>query len=80
MKAAVYSFTRRGARLSVNIGKELQKLNFAVCCFTMPKFAEEDALLEVMSDHNKACEMKVEISLYHYYQAISVVPMALRKH
>lgn len=56
MKAAVYSFTRRGARLSVNIGKELQKLNFAVCCFTMPKFAEEDALLEVMSDHNKACE------------------------
>lgn len=56
MKAVVYSFTRRGARLSINIGKELQKLDFKVRCLTMPKFAEEEILLEAMTDHNKACE------------------------
>lgn len=41
MKAVVYSFTRRGARLSTDIGEVLQKINFEVRCLTMPKFAEE---------------------------------------
>ena len=56
MKAVVYSFTRRGARLSTDIGEVLQKINFEVRCLTMPKFAEEKILLEAMDDHNKACE------------------------
>ena len=41
MKAVVYSFTRRGAMLSINIGEALQKFDFEVRCLTMPKFAEE---------------------------------------
>ena len=56
MKAVVYSFTRRGARLSTDIGEVLQKINFEVRCLTMPKFAEEKIFLEAMDDHNKACE------------------------
>lgn len=40
MKAVVYSFTRRGAMLSINIGEALQKFDFEVRCLTMPKFAE----------------------------------------
>ena len=56
MKAVVYSFTRRGAMLSINIGEALQKFDFEVRCLTMPKFAEEKIFLEAMDDHNKACE------------------------
>lgn len=56
MKAAVYSFTRRGAMLSIDIGEALQKFDFEVRCLTMPKFAEEKIFLEAMDDHNKACE------------------------
>ena len=55
MKAVVYSFTRRGAMLSINIGEALQKFDFEVRCLTMPKFAEEKIFLEAMDDHNKAC-------------------------
>ena len=39
MKAVVYSFTRRGAMLSINIGEALQKFDFEVRCLNMPKFA-----------------------------------------
>ena len=46
MKAVVYSFTRRGAMLSINIGEALQKFDFEVRCLTMPKFAEEKIFLE----------------------------------
>ena len=56
MKAVVYSFTRRGAMLSINIGEALQKFDFEVRCLTMPKFAEGKIFLEAMDDHNKACE------------------------
>lgn len=56
MKAVVYSFTRRGAMLSINIGEALQKFDFEVRCLTMSKFAEEKIFLEAMDDHNKACE------------------------
>ena len=54
MKAVVYSFTRRGAMLSINIGEALQKFDFEVRCLTMPKFAEEKIFLEAMDYHNKA--------------------------
>ena len=49
MKAVVYSFTRRGARLSTDIGEVLQKINFEVRCLTMPKFAEEKIFLRLRS-------------------------------
>ena len=48
MKAVVYSFTRRGAMLSINIGEALQKFDFEVRCLTMPKFAEEKIFLEAV--------------------------------
>ena len=53
MKAVVYSFTRRGAMLSINIGEALQKFDFEVRCLTMPKFAEEKIFLEAMDDQNQ---------------------------
>lgn len=56
MKAAVYSFTRRGAKLSVLIGNELEKMNFSTRCLTMAKFAEEDSKLEIMENHNESCK------------------------
>ncbi len=60
MQAVVYSFTRRAARLSVQIGRKLKKLNFSVRCLTMEKFAGEDSSLEIMVDHNKACQEAFE--------------------
>lgn len=37
MKAVVYSFTRRGAMLSINIGEALQKFDFEVPMFNYAK-------------------------------------------
>lgn len=60
MQAAVYSFTRRGAKLSIKIGEALQKMNFGVTCLTMPKFVDESGSLKAMDNHNKACEKAFE--------------------
>lgn len=73
MQAVVYSFTRRGAKLSVHIGKALQKLNFTARCLTMAKFADEDDALEVVSDHNKACaEAFKECQLIVFVGAVGI--------
>ncbi|WP_307761386.1 cobalamin biosynthesis protein [uncultured Phascolarctobacterium sp.] len=73
MQAVVYSFTRRGAKLSVHICEALQRLNFAVRCLTMAKFADEADALEAMTDHNKACaEAFKECQLIVFVGAVGI--------
>lgn len=73
MQAVVYSFTRRGAKLSVRIGAELAKMNFAVRCLTMAKFAGEDEALTAMADHNQACaEAFKECQLIVFVGAVGI--------
>ncbi len=54
MKAAVYSFSRRGAFLSKKIRDFLISTGYEVKIGTMPKYAAE-AGIPAMSDHNASC-------------------------
>ncbi len=55
MRAAVFSFSARGARLSQDVGSYLAGIGYDTQLFTVPKYAAEAGLEPMLPDHNAAC-------------------------
>lgn len=57
MRAAVFSFSLRGAELSKRVGELLTSLGYDVRVETLPKYAEEAQLPAMVGNHNAVTEV-----------------------
>lgn len=55
MRAAVFSFSARGARLAARIADALGCAGYDACAFTVAKYAEETGLEPMLPDYKAAC-------------------------
>ena len=60
MRAAVYSFSLRGAELSKKVGDFLHTLGYEVQVETLPKYAEEAKLPAMVGNHYEVTEEAAE--------------------
>ncbi len=56
MRAAVFSFSLRGAQLSHRVSAYLQSIGYEVTNQTVAKYAEASGLTPMLPDHKAACE------------------------
>lgn len=55
MRAAVFSFSARGARLSKSVGSYLTSIGYETQLFTVEKYAAEAGVAPMLPNHNAAC-------------------------
>lgn len=55
MRAAIYSFSARGAELSKRVCRYLQSVGYEVINRTVAKYAEQSGLAPMLPDHNAVC-------------------------
>jgi cobalt-precorrin 5A hydrolase len=56
MKAVVFSYTRKGAKLSLKVGSTLTSLGYSTECFTISKFVNESPILKESANFTKSAE------------------------